>query len=121
MTVRTKASILIAVSVLLPLAMYFVPWPHARILLGLVLAWHYWYFLLRVRTLRPQPAHTETDAALADTKPTDAAPPGAKPTKTKPADATPPDTKPADIERTEAEPADVEAGPRRAGKEAKAE
>ncbi|MDR1206118.1 MAG: DUF454 family protein [Peptococcaceae bacterium] len=55
MTVRTKASILTAVSVLLPLAMYFVPYPHARILLAVVLAWHWWYFLFRVKTLRGKP------------------------------------------------------------------
>ncbi|MDR2296043.1 MAG: ABC transporter ATP-binding protein/permease, partial [Clostridiales Family XIII bacterium] len=42
--------------VLLPLAMYFVPYPHARILLGVVLAWHWWYFLLRVKTLRGEGA-----------------------------------------------------------------
>jgi uncharacterized membrane protein YbaN (DUF454 family) len=64
MTVKTKASILIAVSVLLPLAMYFVPYPHARILLGVVLAWHWWYFLLRVKTLRE--TKDEPERASAD-------------------------------------------------------
>jgi uncharacterized membrane protein YbaN (DUF454 family) len=64
MTVKTKASILVAVSVLLPLAMYFVPYPHARILLGVVLAWHWWYFLLRVKTLRA--AREEPECAAAD-------------------------------------------------------
>jgi uncharacterized membrane protein YbaN (DUF454 family) len=64
MTAKTKAYILVSVSVLLPLAMFFAPWLHARIALGVVLAWHWWYFLLRVRTLRageaPQPAGEST-------------------------------------------------------------
>jgi ABC-type transport system involved in cytochrome bd biosynthesis fused ATPase/permease subunit/uncharacterized membrane protein YbaN (DUF454 family) len=51
MPVKTKAYILTAVSILLPVAMYFVPYPHARILMGVVLAWHWWYFLFRVKTL----------------------------------------------------------------------
>jgi ABC-type transport system involved in cytochrome bd biosynthesis fused ATPase/permease subunit/uncharacterized membrane protein YbaN (DUF454 family) len=51
MPARTKAYILTAVSILLPVAMYFVPYPHARILMGVVLAWHWWYFLFRVKTL----------------------------------------------------------------------
>jgi hypothetical protein len=53
MPARTKAYILTAVSILLPVAMYFVPYPHARILMGVVLAWHWWYFLFRVKTARP--------------------------------------------------------------------
>jgi uncharacterized membrane protein YbaN (DUF454 family) len=53
MPVKTKAYILSAVSILLPVAMYFVPYPHARILMGVVLAWHWWYFLFRVKTARP--------------------------------------------------------------------
>ncbi|MDR2355466.1 MAG: DUF454 family protein [Clostridiales Family XIII bacterium] len=67
MTVKTKASILIAVSVLLPLAMYFVPYPHARILLGVVLAWHWWYFLLRVKTLRADEAQGDGAAKTRET------------------------------------------------------
>jgi uncharacterized membrane protein YbaN (DUF454 family) len=56
MPIKTKAYILTAVSILLPLAMYFVPYPHARILMGIVLAWHWWYFLFRVKTLRTEGA-----------------------------------------------------------------
>jgi iron complex transport system ATP-binding protein len=52
MTVKTKTTILTTVTVLLSLAIYFAPWPHARIAMGVVLAWHWWYFLLRVKTLR---------------------------------------------------------------------
>ncbi|MDR1247662.1 MAG: DUF454 family protein [Clostridiales Family XIII bacterium] len=51
MPAKTKAYILTAVSILLPVAMYFVPYPHARILMGVVIAWHWWYFLFRVKTL----------------------------------------------------------------------
>jgi ABC-type transport system involved in cytochrome bd biosynthesis fused ATPase/permease subunit/uncharacterized membrane protein YbaN (DUF454 family) len=57
MPARTKAYVLTGVSVLLPAAMYFVPYPHARILIGAVLAWHWWYFLLRVKTA-PAPGAT---------------------------------------------------------------
>jgi uncharacterized membrane protein YbaN (DUF454 family) len=53
MPARTKTSVLVTVIVLLSVAMYFVPHPHARILLGLVMAWHFWYFLFRVKTARP--------------------------------------------------------------------
>jgi uncharacterized membrane protein YbaN (DUF454 family) len=52
MTVKTKATVLISVSILLPLSMYFVNQLHARILMGLVLAWHWWYFMFRVKTVR---------------------------------------------------------------------
>jgi ABC-type transport system involved in cytochrome bd biosynthesis fused ATPase/permease subunit/uncharacterized membrane protein YbaN (DUF454 family) len=52
MTVKTKTSVLATVTVLLSLAIYLAPWPHARIAMGVVLAWHWQYFLLRVKTLR---------------------------------------------------------------------
>ncbi|MDR1572449.1 MAG: YbaN family protein [Clostridiales Family XIII bacterium] len=52
MRARSKAFVLVMVSVLLPLAMYFAPWLHARIAMGAVLAWHWWYFLFRVKTLK---------------------------------------------------------------------
>jgi iron complex transport system ATP-binding protein len=63
MPVKTKASILTAVSILLPLAMYFVPYPHARILMGAVLAWHWWYFLFRVKTVPASAGAGDTDEA----------------------------------------------------------
>jgi iron complex transport system ATP-binding protein len=63
MTVKTKASILTAVTVLLSLAIYFAPWPHARIAMGVVLAWHWWYFLLRVKTIKPGAGEARDAAA----------------------------------------------------------
>ncbi|MDR1136040.1 MAG: YbaN family protein [Clostridiales Family XIII bacterium] len=51
MPARTKASILATVSIVMPIAMYFVPIIHARIAMGIVLIGHWWYFIFRVKTL----------------------------------------------------------------------
>lgn len=52
MTLKTKVSILIPASAMLLVAMLLVPYPHARIFIGLVMVFKYYYFTFRIKTIR---------------------------------------------------------------------
>ena len=49
---RQKAKILVIVTILFSIGMYFTKSLHLRIFMGLVLLAHYYFFLLHVKTLK---------------------------------------------------------------------
>ncbi|MDR1135903.1 MAG: YbaN family protein [Clostridiales Family XIII bacterium] len=58
----SKARILITVSILLAVAMYIADNVYARIVMCIVLAGHYYYFLFRVKTAHPRSHAASKDA-----------------------------------------------------------
>lgn len=52
MTVKAKARVLIIISILLLICFVIVPIWHAKVLIGVVLIGHYYYFLVRIKTIK---------------------------------------------------------------------
>lgn len=51
MTLKTKISILIPVAIMLLITMYFMKNTHLRIFIGFLIAFKYWYFVFKIKTI----------------------------------------------------------------------